>query len=32
MEEERMSFIEKDEIERQYISEFYETDATDHFA
>ena len=29
--EERMSFIQADEIERQYISEFYDTDATDYF-
>ena len=29
--EERMSFIQTDEIERQYISEFYDTDATDNF-
>ena len=26
-----MSFIQADEIERQYISEFYDTDATDYF-
>jgi hypothetical protein len=26
-----MTFLETDEIERQYISEFYDTDATDYF-
>jgi hypothetical protein len=29
--DDRMTFLETDEIERQYISEFYDTDATDYF-